>query len=227
MGASPLTSVAVLNPDRPEIRSLSERAYFLIRQLIVSLQLPPGSSIDERRLMAELGLGRTPIREALRRLATEDLVAVYPRRGMFVTAVDAGDLAGVTEVRLVLEGHAARLAAERATPAERAQAAALITEVDACQPDAAHPALIDLDQRIHQHVHRCTHNPFLVATLENYFVLALRIWFLVLDRVGRLDDAVREHRDLLDAVRRGDPYRAERVVRRHITGFEREIRKVL
>src|SRR5204862_98866 len=80
VGASPLTSVAVLNPDRPEIRSLSERAYFLIRQLIVSLQLPPGSSIDERRLMTELGLGRTPIREALRRLATEDLVAVYPRR---------------------------------------------------------------------------------------------------------------------------------------------------
>ena len=96
--SAPLTSMTVLVSDRPEIRSLSERAYYLIRHQIVSLQLPPGSSIDERLLMTDLGLGRTPIREALRRLATEDLVAVYPRRGMFVTAVDAGDLAGVTEV---------------------------------------------------------------------------------------------------------------------------------
>jgi DNA-binding GntR family transcriptional regulator len=223
----PLPNVTVLVPDRPEVPSLSERAYYLIRDLIVSLQLPPGSSIDERRLMAELGLGRTPIREAVRRLANENLVDVYPRRGMFVSAVDAGDLAGVTEVRLVLEGHAARLAAVRATPAERTQAAALIAEVDAGHAGADHARLIDLDQRIHQHVHRCTHNPFLVATLETYFVLALRIWFLVLDRVGRLDDAVREHRDLLEAVRRGDADEAERVVRHHITGFEREIRKVL
>ena len=65
-------------------------------------------------------------------------------------------------------------------------------------------ALIDLDQRIHRHVYGCTHNPFLEKTLNEYYVLTLRIWFLALDRVARLEDAIREHRELLVAIRDGD-----------------------
>src|SRR6478736_3831513 len=68
--------------------SLAEKAYDAIRDLIVSLELAPGAVIDERELMERLGIGRTPVREALRRLAHEGLVEVYPRRGMFVAGVD-------------------------------------------------------------------------------------------------------------------------------------------
>ena len=85
--------------------------------------------IDERALMERLGIGRTPVREALRRLAQENLVEVFPRRGMLVTGVEARDLARLTEVRAVLESEAARLAAERASGEERRELAALIEEL--------------------------------------------------------------------------------------------------
>jgi len=82
--------------------SLADQAYHAIRELIVTLELPPGAVIDERGLIERLSIGRTPVREALRRLAQERLVEVYPRRGMFVTGVDVRELARVSEVRAVL-----------------------------------------------------------------------------------------------------------------------------
>src|SRR5581483_11735771 len=109
----------------------ADRAYLAIRGLIVSLELPPGAVIDERALMQRLELGRTPVREALRRLAHEQLVEVFPRRGMFVTGVDVRDLARISEVREALEPEAARLAAERATEAERDELSAIAEEIGA------------------------------------------------------------------------------------------------
>ena len=205
-------------------RSRSDEAYLRIRDLIVSLELPPGSIVNERELMERLGLGRTPVREALRALAQERLVEVYPRRGIFVSSVDVGDLASLSEVRAVLESHAARLAAERATKEERDEAGGLIDELDR---SLSARELIELDQRIHRHVYRCAHNAFLEKTLNEYYVLTLRIWFLALDRVARLDDAVREHRQLMSAIRDGDGDQAEESMRRHVLGFERAIRNVL
>src|SRR5919202_1479588 len=107
--------VGLVQPSDAGAASLADRAYHAIREMIVSLELRPGAVIDERDLMARLGIGRTPTREGLRRLAQERLVEVYPRRGMFVTSVEIRDLASLAEVRSVLEAHVARLAAERAT----------------------------------------------------------------------------------------------------------------
>ena len=248
----------ILEPAGADL-SASGRAYRAIRELIVTLDLPPGSVVSERELMDRLGLGRTPVREALRDLAREQLVEVYPRRGMFVSGVDVGDMAGLSEVRLVLEGTAARLAAERRNDADLLEIEALLAEINRGPNDRSdreagafrgvsrrrrelrgevplggtslarenQRTLIELDQRLHRHVYRCTHNRFLAATLEEYYVLTLRIWFLALDRVERLDDAVREHRELLEAIRDGDAGRASAVMHAHIRGFERAIRAVL
>src|SRR5256714_14608403 len=98
-----------------ETVSLAEKAYLAVREMIVSLELRPGAVINERELMERLGIGRTPVREALRRLAQEKFGAVYPPRGMFVTTVEIRDLAAPCEVRLPLAGQAARLAAQRPT----------------------------------------------------------------------------------------------------------------
>ncbi len=220
-------TLSIHQPEAADARSLSDQAYFRIRELIVTLNLPPGALVSERKLQARLGLGRTPVREALRALARERLVDVYPRRGMFVSRVDVRDLAGLSEVRIVLESHAARLAAERATKADRAEIAALLEELEQAEGEHEERTLIDLDQRIHRHVYRCAHSPFLEATLNEYYVLTLRIWFLALDRVVRLEDAVREHRELLEAIHDRDATRAEEAMRRHVTGFERAIRQVL
>ncbi len=130
-------------------------------------------------------------------------------------------------MRLTLEGRAARLAAERATAADRAKIELLLDEIDQTERALGERTLIDLDQRIHRHIYECTHNAFLEATLNEYYVLTLRIWFLALDRVTRLEDAVNEHRALLEAIRDGDGARAEEAMRMHVKGFENAIRGVL
>lgn len=213
-------------PRVPDEQSLADQAYYAIREWIVTLDLAPGSVVSERELMGRLGLGRTPVREALRDLAREQLVDVFPRRGMFVSGVDVGDIAGLSEVRLVLETEAARLAAERRNGTDLVEVDELLEELADTAGEHDARRLIDLDQRIHRHVGRCVHNPFLEATLEQYYVLALRIWFLALERVA-LDEAIAEHHAILEAIRDGDPGRAEEVMRAHIVSFERAIRAVL
>jgi DNA-binding GntR family transcriptional regulator len=204
------------------VASLADQAYHAIRGLIVSLELAPGAVIDERQLVERLAIGRTPVREALRRLAQERLVEVYPRRGMFVSGVDVRELARLSEVREVLEPEAARLAAERATDADRRELGALLAELD-----TAGGELMDLDERIHRAVYRAAHNDLLEATLEQYYVLALRIWSMALDRAHDLEEAVEEHRALLEAIRSGDAERAADTMRAHVQNFEQAMHRVL
>jgi DNA-binding GntR family transcriptional regulator len=208
------------------VRSQGERAYLLIRDQIVTLRLAPGAVIEEARLRQELGLGRTPIREALQRLAHENLVTFVPHRGTFVSDINLTNLHRLTEVRTEIEGYAARLAADRATAGDREQMQALMAELSTIDEADVHP-LMRLDQRIHRLVYQATRNPFLQAMLEETFNLSLRIWFLGLDRGVRLKQAVEEHRRLLDAIVRRDADAAESVMRQHVTGFELAIRKVL
>ena len=205
--------------------SLADKAYQAIRELIVSLELAPGAVIDEPELMERLGIGRTPVREGLRRLAHERLVEVYPRRGMFVTGVDVRELARLSEVRAVLEPEAARLAAERATDLDRAAIAELLDELGAGGRDDRE--LMELDERIHGAVYRAAHNDLLEATLGQYYVLALRIWSMALDRQEELEEAVDAHRTLLEAIRDGDGERAAETMRAHVQNFEQAMRRML
>jgi DNA-binding GntR family transcriptional regulator len=201
--------------------SLADRAYLSIRGLIVSLELAPGALIDERQLVETLGIGRTPVREALRRLAQEQLVAVFPRRGMFVTGVDVRDLARISEVRAALEPEAARLAAERATDEERNELADLSDRINGGAD------LMGLDERIHRAVYAAAHNHLLEKTLGEYYVLALRIWMIALDRAQDLEDAVEAHRDLVHEIVVGNGDGAADVMRAHVENFEQAMRKAL
>jgi DNA-binding GntR family transcriptional regulator len=220
------TPVMALVESDGSARSQSEEAYLRIRERIVSLDMPPGSVVNEGRLREELKIGRTPIREALQRLARENLVRSIPHRGTFVTDVNITDLARITEVRVVLEGHAARLAAERLSTADRDALAQLLERLEE-GPSLDQRQLMRLDQQIHREIYRAARNPFLEATLERYFNLSLRLWYLVLDRQVALREAVEEHAELLRAILAGDGPGADESMRRHVTGFEREIRKVL
>ncbi len=201
--------------------SLADRAYLAIRDLIVSLKLQPGALIDERRLVESLGIGRTPVREALRRLAQEQLIEVFPRRGMFVTGVDVRDLARISEVRAALEPEAARLAAERATDEELGELAALSNRI------VGGTDLMALDESIHRAVYAAAHNHLLEKTLGEYYVLALRIWMIALERDQDVEEAVEAHRDLVQAIVAGDGDRAAELMRAHVEDFEQAMRKVL
>jgi DNA-binding GntR family transcriptional regulator len=219
-------SVRLPAPPPGEAATLADQAYLELRHLIVTLELPPGAAITEPELTERLGIGRTPVREALRRLALERLVAVFPRRGMEVTTVDVRDLARLCEVRAVLEPEAARLAADRATKADLEQIGALREELgDLRRRDDR--GLIDLDERIHRTVYRATHNQLLEETLEWYYTHALRIWMLALGETDDLGSAVQEHADLLEAIARGNGKRAEALMLAHVLDFEEAMRAVL
>ena len=92
---------------------MSEQAYQQIRRMIIRLDLAPGAVVREDDLQRQLGIGRTPIREALQRLAREQFVTVVPRRGMFVSRIDVAELSMLYETRAVIEPYAARLACAR------------------------------------------------------------------------------------------------------------------
>ncbi|MCX6459263.1 MAG: GntR family transcriptional regulator [Actinobacteria bacterium] len=214
-------------PSESEPLLLSEQARLEIRDLIVTLELPPGAVISEADLMKRLHMGRTPVREALRALAHERLVDVYPRRGMFVAGIDARDLASLSEAREMLEPAAARLAAQRLADDDRLELDHLLHALDTIAGQPQGRDLMALDQRLHRFIYRCARNPFLEGVLDDYYTHALRIWFLALDRLEHLNDAVLEHRAILEAVRDGDEQRAADTMAAHIGGFETAIRRAL
>jgi DNA-binding GntR family transcriptional regulator len=207
---------------------LADRAYASVRDMIVTLRLPPGSPLNEERLSAELGVGRTPLRDALKRLEAESLVAIYPRRGTFVTEVNITDHGLIADVRRQLEGHAARRAAERATAPDRDRLRELVAlawqSVATDGPDRA--GSMRLDTQIHRAIYGCTHNRYLEATLDHYYNLSLRIWYLFLDRLPEVDHAT-ELVPMLDAILARDGERARELAVRHVENFERSVRAAL
>jgi DNA-binding GntR family transcriptional regulator len=192
---------------------------------LVTLAIPPGAPIDEDAVARDLGVGRTPVREALRRLTLEGLVVVYPRRGTFASNINMTSLSDITDVRAELEAHAAERAATLADDSDRREAASLIAELDAV--GAGQQSLIELDARVHRFVHHCSRNPYLAQDLDRYLNMSLRIWHLAVERLPHLDDRVREHRVLLDAILRGDAAAARATAREHVLAFASDIRAVL
>ncbi|MEV0242686.1 GntR family transcriptional regulator [Streptomyces sp. NPDC050674] len=208
--------------------SLAERAYRAIRDRLVMLEIRPGAPIHEEQLAQSLGVGRTPVREALKRLQYERLITAYPRRGTFATEVNITDLAHVSEVRQELEPLAAALAARRATAADRAALTALRQELAGAHTARRHPgALMHLDLRVHRAVYAAAHNPYLEDTLVRHDNLATRIWCLFLDRLPDMAGHVEEHGPLIEAITAGEPERAARLAHGHVEGFERAIRAAI
>jgi DNA-binding GntR family transcriptional regulator len=206
---------------------LADRAYRELRDRLVTLRIAPGAPIDEDLIGRELKMGRTPVREAIKRLALENLVTVFPRRGTFASEINITDLAHISDVRAHLESHAAYRAAERITDAQREELTGLLDELQASRGTDDLESLMELDARVHRFIYRCAANPFLEETLGRYFNLSLRIWYLVIDRLPHLFARVHEHQDVLLAISAGEPERARDILAAHIATFESEIRSVL
>lgn len=206
--------------------SLAARAYVELRERLVRTEIAPGTLLREDDLMRELGVGRTPVREAIRQLALEELVVVLPRRGTLATEVEIRDLARIMDVRGPLEGHAAALAATRASRTDRERLEALrqrLSDLDG----ASSEDVMAFDADMHRAIHRATHSAYLERTLEIHHNLARRIWHLVLDRRLSFPFDGDQARDLLDAVATGDAERARSIMDDHVQTFEREMRSAL
>jgi DNA-binding GntR family transcriptional regulator len=222
-----LVTAASLDLDSAAATSLADKAYMAIRDRLIMLDIRPGEPIDDGELARELDVGRTPVREALKRLEGDRLVVSFSRRGTFATGMDIADLAHISDIRAQLEPLAARRAAERASRPARAelgQLASRIEELDVIQADGTD--LMRWDLAVHRAIYRAAGNPHLEDVLVRYGNLATRIFCLFLDRLPNVDEHVGEHVALLRAIAGGDADRADSLAREHVLGFERAIRAV-
>ncbi|EXG82918.1 GntR family transcriptional regulator [Cryptosporangium arvum] len=213
----------------PAPASMAERAYFALRDRLILLDIRPGEPIDDDELATQLGMGRTPVREALKRLEQDRLVVSFPRRGTFATALDIADLAHISDLRVQLEPLAARRAAERSSGAQRAEIlelADLTGQLDVERSDRSEVMRWDLT--VHRAIYRAANNPHLEDVLIRYDNLVTRIHCVFLDRLKSTDlNVVAEHVALLHAIAGSDADRADVLARDHVLGFERAIRAVI
>lgn len=208
------------------VRVDTQRAYELIWEKITTLELEPGSPVNEQQLAEELELALVPVREALRLLAHENLVIITPRHGLYVADVNVTDLQQLSEMRLSLEALAARLAAQRATPDNLVVLEALRQEQATVSPEDSQ-RLFDLDHKFHQAVAQAAQNRYLAQTLDRLFGLSRRLWYLVLPQLGYLPTAVEKHLDLVKAIKEGNADGAEKIMRLHVEEFYAQVRETL
>src|ERR1700709_1820565 len=163
--------------------SHADRAYEVIRERLVMLDIRPGAPINDDRLAAELGFGRTPVREALKRLEQERLVIAYPRRGTFAAAGDMTVLADISEIRKQLEPTAAARAARTASPQARARLGVLADGIAAIEDGDDPREGLRRDVYVHREIYRASGNPHLEQILIGLDGHATRIWCLFLERL--------------------------------------------
>jgi len=207
-----------------ETQSLSEQAYQSLRKLIVRLDFAPGDVLREDELRERLGIGRTPIREALQRLEREHFVNVIPRRGMFVAGVDVNELSMLFETRTVLEPYAARLAAVRGTEEHWDSMDAAINTVT---KKMSGNDLLDVDRTCHELMWEASGNHFLIDTLDMLYAQSDRLWHLYLSEVAEPAHAVEEHIAIMNALRSGDADKSASLMEDHVKAFDAEIRSAV
>ncbi|MBX6740820.1 MAG: GntR family transcriptional regulator [Acetobacteraceae bacterium] len=190
----------------PEMdETLTERAYRALEEAIVTLALDPGEVVSEAQLSARLGIGRTPIREALQRLARERLVRILPRRGIVVAGVDVREQLRLLEVRREIERLCARAAARRADAAQRGQFRAIAEGMDRAAATNDETAFLRLDRALNLLVLEAARNEFATAAMTLMHGLSRRFWFIHWRRSADLPQAAQVHADLARAIAEGRP----------------------
>jgi DNA-binding GntR family transcriptional regulator len=190
-----------VHPAVPE--SLADEAYRRIEDMIVMRTLPPGSMISESQLSEVLQCGRTPIREALQRLKLEGYIEVHPRRGALVTPVDVRKQLELLEVRRSLEELMVRLAAERASKADRERLLQLSDEILDASRTLVIARYFVANKEIHRLCAAATRNATLIKTMGVIHGLSRRFWYAYIDDT-RLVDAANLHSEVVKAVAAGD-----------------------
>lgn len=189
----------------------THEAYRAIKRRIIELDLAPGSSFTEGALAAELGLSKTPVREALARLRQERLVDATARSGYVVTPVTMKHARDLFQLRALLEGEAAAIAAERGADVETLNALEelCLTSYDPADQSSI-AKFLHANNRFHVMLASLAGNDALAAMLEQVLEQLERLFYVGLALSSRGEEIVHEHRELLDAVKLGDREAARR-----------------
>lgn len=227
-GGLPVESGGSLVPQRQDDESFADFAYRILCDELIVLDIKPGEPLNDEVISRRIGVGRTPIREAMKRLESDHLVVAYPRRGTFAAGVDIKDLAEISEIRHLLEPAAAARAARIASPQLRQELRDFAREVGQLLPGMqSQQDLMRLDMRVHRTIYRATGSRHLQDVLIRYDNLATRIWSLVLEKLPPVSEHIAQHIELLECIAAGDSEAAARLTTQHVTDFEKLIRAVL
>lgn len=193
----------MLNFDIQNHRPLREIVYEELKLLIVKGKIQPGMRLMEEELAEDMGVSRTPIREAIRKLEKEGLITIEPRRGAYVSQLSSQDMVEILEVRQNVEGFAAELAAKRITEEEKTRLIEIAKEYEIAVKENDMPAMIKADTAFHHIIVEATRNKILIQMVEQLQELVLRFRYLYYDNFKRSDKMTEEHKMIYEAIMEG------------------------
>jgi DNA-binding GntR family transcriptional regulator len=199
-----------------EHENLDQKAYQILKAMIIERQLLPGDKIPQERLAEDLGISRTPLVNALKLLEQDKLVQSVPRRGFFVRHFNKREMISIFELREVLEGLAARRAAQNITDPEVVRLKGFFRQFRGLKSITDIAAYAREDRQFHTFLLDVSAKEFLRSILETYNIISYSYQFISEDGlVQRPDDTLRDHTEIIDAISRRDPEAAERLMREH------------
>lgn len=204
----------------------ADLAYQEILRRIIKAELSPGSVVNETDLMESLGFGRTPVREALKRLEVEKFLEVLPRRGMFIASITYEEINRIYEVRVEFEGIGARIAAERRGNSQVKAMGKYLAEHKELE-NSSIESLIDMDRNFHFKLYDMVHNVHLVGDLQRYYYMSQRIWFHCYESLEPNFVGISDHLAIFEAVKQQNSAEAEKLMREHIKEFQNYIKDYL
>jgi DNA-binding GntR family transcriptional regulator len=184
--------------------SLTDRAYRHLEEMIVTLQLPPGSAVSETALSQRLGIGRTPIREALQRLARERLVTILPRRGIIVSEINVKSQLRLLEVRREVERLVAKSAARRATPEERERFLELARLFEKSAKTNDDVAFMRVDREFNELSVTAARNEFAAGAMGLMHALSRRFWYIHYKQAADMPLTAKLHADIARSIGAGN-----------------------
>jgi DNA-binding GntR family transcriptional regulator len=205
------------------IGSLAELAYREVKRQIIAGELPPGAAINESALAARFGVSKTPVREALQRLELEGLTRVLPRVGYVVTPISVADVQSLFELRMMLEPPATELAANRVGPDLLAELDDLARVSFAGADRTNYPQFLAINTRFHLGVVRGSGNARLTDIMSRLLAEMERILHLAVDLRDATDLVIRDHVEIVEALRDRDGARARRVAERHLAASRQRV----
>jgi DNA-binding GntR family transcriptional regulator len=218
----PPASAAANRPKKaaaPGAVSLTEEAYRLLKWKILSMELAPGTFINEQGLVEATGFGRAPIHQALHQLQYDGLVEIRPRKGAQVKVWSPGDFEQLMEARIPVESAMARLAAQRAADDDIRALQERLNEGPALIEALDREALMLLDHHFHQTLAAFAQSPVLAELVENLHHRSTLLWYLPISGRKEYEVVLRQHQDILDAIAAHDPEAAAAAMTAHIAGL--------
>lgn len=204
---------------------MRDQAFHWLKKKIITLEYPMGSALMENDVCRELGMGRTPVREAIQQLAAEGLVSILPRKGTFVSNVSFWEFEKLLETRIMLETHVVRELAVSITPEQVKNLKSLFDDVPGLLQQRNLKKLLNIDRKFHQGLVALLDNPYLDSIAEHIYDLVIRTWYLSFRKRSQDDLALtlQDHLEILKNLEQGNADTAEKAVRNHVLNFKNKV----